>query len=173
MRLELHCHMSSRGLMGHPVFNLVSQINIQILRDVCARATSFQKLSPEDSLFFSEQEATAAYYILHGEMKYTQDPLTSNVDVTEITYLREGQWLSEFALWCKWVHVGHAQSTRSLVCEVLVINAAECARVLVADDVVATILSHYATTFHARLAADSGLSDVNVPFAEFGKIVVS
>lgn len=176
IRDTLHSEICQPHLQKHQLFQLWQHIDCQWFQQFCSKAVELKFLRPEDDLFLPGSESVATFFIICGEMEYTQKPESSPVLVLTKRIVEHNAWLSESTLWVHWIHVGKMEATTR--CQVLAIQV---------DGVAHAMLEHYTiralATDYGRIFAERVVSakpprlpwphDLSVPFADFGDVVVA
>merc|ERR1712137_186787 len=88
----------------------------KILGDVCNTVISEKNSAIREELFFDEQVAENAYFLILGKMDYRHEMWFHS---KQIGY---AQWISEAVLWLKWKHC--ASLVSDTTCELLVVGGA-------------------------------------------------
>ena len=79
VRSQLHCSICSRLVARHPVFRLWAAVDEQVMRHLCDEACSVESLQSGDDLFRTSESGDYAYFVIVGDLLYTQDPASSLV----------------------------------------------------------------------------------------------
>jgi len=101
LRVELHFEMFAPVLAHHPFFDAYRDECPQVMRRVCHRAAAQWHVSAGDVIFDCGEVPSPAqmYVIVMGHMRY----ILPNGDGAMLAH---SNWLSEAALWIRWVHCG-------------------------------------------------------------------
>jgi len=160
----------------HPFLRLWGSVHEPTMHRLAVEAFEFRVLQLGDDLFGAGGKASAAYFIIEGELEYTQRP-DSSPELQEVKKtVCQGTWLCEAALWSEWIHVGTAVAKQRSTLALL--KAEELLKVCSEHAVVKTIVTSYGETFHSKIVdarppEESWPSDLVVPNTSLARIVMS
>jgi len=173
MRSKLNYVLVEPVLCKHGLFNIWATTAPELLRKMVDKAVTPRFLMIEDDLFIPSVIAEFAYAMLQGEVCYVQDIETAPVETQVVRTVVNGQWLSEMALWVKWIHVGTAQAITQ--CDLVSISPTEVAHVLGKDNLAVALTREYGRLYHQRVIAakppeSEWPNDLVVPYADVGDL---
>lgn len=176
IRHRLHSEICQPFLRRHQLFQLWQHLDSQWFEQFCSEAVEMQFLRPEDELFLTGSESTAAFFRISGEMVYTQVPESSPVLMQTKLVVDSCMWLSESTLWVHWIHVGKMEATTR--CQMLAIQVAGLKLAMQEHYTIRSIAAEYGKVFSGRVLAArppdfAWPSDLSVPFTAFGDVVVA
>jgi len=176
LRADLHFDMVRPSVLSHSFFALCANIDMALVQRMSASSVRIQHLRPNDELFTPEAASKSAFYMMHGELRYTQEPETSAVQEVHVDFVRPGSWIAEASLWTEWIHVGTAAATGQ--CEVLVFSSESMAQEMKRHRDIHYITTEYCRQYHRRMSAAVPPSaayphDLYVPFTEYADIVMA
>jgi len=160
----------------HPFLRLWGSVHEPTMHRLAVEAFEFRVLQLGDDLFGAGGKASAAYFIIEGELEYTQRP-DSSPELQEVKKtVCQGTWLCEAALWSEWIHVGTAVAKQRSTLALL--KAEELLKVCSEHAVVKTIVTSYSESFHSKIVhavppEESWPNDLEVPNTSLAQIVVS
>jgi len=93
-------------LKENPLFERLHRKCVALMHKVCCKAVRSMSLSRGDILFHSGEEASAMYFITHGQMKYAPAGSQSETELETFKPQTPNSWCSEAVLWVPWVHCG-------------------------------------------------------------------
>lgn len=175
LRAELRYHMFKDPLNTHPLFSVVSSLNVSTAVDLCGNALEFVFLKLGDDLFSEGASCHHAYHVVTTGLNYVQDPDNSPVIERTETSIERGSWICEQALWTKWDHVGSSFADHE--CQLVVMSADVMIKALRKHCVLEEMVQCYAMIYCERVRTSKPPdaewpNDLRVDFAEFGEIIV-
>uniref|UniRef100_A0A7S1ALZ1 Cyclic nucleotide-binding domain-containing protein n=1 Tax=Noctiluca scintillans TaxID=2966 RepID=A0A7S1ALZ1_NOCSC len=174
LRTELRYSLMSPHTNTHPLFQLWADLSIQTARMIATEAASFVFHEQLDDVFTAGTGGDMAYHVVSGRMRYMQYPESAPVENVLRKDLADKAWVSEASLWAKWIHVGTLEAQTR--CQLVAIHALDVVRVVRAHHLITDITYSYALHFHRSIVTavePNWPSDLEVPFTDFGEIVVS
>uniref|UniRef100_A0A7S0ZN82 Cyclic nucleotide-binding domain-containing protein n=1 Tax=Noctiluca scintillans TaxID=2966 RepID=A0A7S0ZN82_NOCSC len=175
LRAELRFDMFGRHLIKHPLFRLWHDLSRSFAQDICVSAVEVKHVPADSDLFLAGSAADVAYCQITGCLNYVQDPESSVVKDAVVKLVDPNVWLSEAALWTKWIHVGTAVAVRHS--KLIAVNAEEVLRCLPKHRLIHEVSQEYSIQFHrsvisARPPWSQWPSDIHVPATSFPEIVM-
>mmetsp|Transcript_124374 Transcript_124374/g.346235 ORF Transcript_124374/g.346235 Transcript_124374/m.346235 type:complete len:746 (+) Transcript_124374:20-2257(+) len=140
LRAELHLEIHAPVLIAHPLFHRLLLECPRAMQQICHSAVS-TVLVQEGDVLFSRGEVPNAprmFFILSGEVEYTQDGLTRRT-------AKDGQWVCEQVLWTQWVYHGNLQGSTD--CKMLALDASVFWRIASPGNTAGLDLGKYAAEF--------------------------
>jgi len=178
LQLELRFHISRPHLNRHALFRLWTSLDQVGVQTHFMDVVDITSLRQQDELFIAGEEGNAAYLLVNGKLCYSQDPEVAPVTerVETMIGIDGHQWLAEAALWSHWIHVGTAEAVNR--CEITMMKAEPLGQAVKKSSIIQDVTLQYCQNFHKRLMAakpPTALwpSDLNVPFTDFGDLVLS
>ena len=146
LRAELRFDMFGRHLIKHSLFRLWHDLSKSFAQDICVSAVEVKHLPADSDLFLAGSAADVAYCQITGSLNYVQDPESSVVKDAVVKLVDPTVWLSEAALWTKWIHVGTAVAVRHS--KLIAVNAEEVLRCLPKHRLIHEVSQEYSIQFH-------------------------
>mmetsp|Transcript_43773 Transcript_43773/g.101115 ORF Transcript_43773/g.101115 Transcript_43773/m.101115 type:complete len:1060 (-) Transcript_43773:151-3330(-) len=174
---ELRHDLYSKYLLKHPLLITWSSISEHTVIELCSdpQGLEFVLLLTDDELFTPATPARGAYCILEGSIEYKLDKRNFHTWAAEHSQMAEvGQWISEASWWCKWLHVGTAQTANHVPCKLLCLTPENMARVMLHSRSIEAFTRLYANSFYQciiKASADSLPTDLKVHYTGFGDLV--
>lgn len=124
LKCELDYEIYMPVLNSHPFFFRYGGDYPHVARQICHYSTFALNLSSGDVVFSAGEvpERPKMYLVRTGEVQYVH--VDGHFDV-----LKEGQWISEAALWVHWMHRGTLEVS-SVQCQLLQVDAASFAGIV-------------------------------------------
>merc|ERR1711937_501272 len=85
-------------LRAHPFFVYFFDVDPSGLKRVCHLAMGQARFMIGKDVFSRGMEATHMYFLISGRLNYSLGDEHGDV--------LPGEWVSELALWCRWLHCG-------------------------------------------------------------------
>lgn len=176
VRNELRYDIFKPYLLTHPLFRLVSNLSQVTSHNLCMLSVDFLSLQPKDDLFTAGSLGEHMYFVVSGDLRYTQYPPSSPVTFRKKEDVPPESWLCEAALWTMWVHVGTAIA--AVTSRLVTINSVSFVQAMKKHGIVEDIIREYSRIFHMRVMQSSPPesewpNDLHVPMSDFGSIVNS
>eukprot|EP00927_Polykrikos_kofoidii_P046374 TRINITY_DN40608_c0_g1_i2.p1 TRINITY_DN40608_c0_g1~~TRINITY_DN40608_c0_g1_i2.p1 ORF type:complete len:689 (-),score=77.86 TRINITY_DN40608_c0_g1_i2:37-2103(-) len=141
---ELGRATSVETLRVHPLLNQLDRISRVTVQRLSCNAISRKFLAAQDSLFYSGEVASHAYFVVAGRFQYLRRDRNGKKHQEWV----DGQedWIAEPVLWSPtWLHLGFLVAIEE--CEVLLINPAQFIDVASKNPEVLQIVSKYGQMF--------------------------
>lgn len=175
LRLELRHGIFSPHLLHHPVFRLINCGSLDVMKSFCMDSVELKCLQTGDDIFGAGNASEEAYYVIAGQLRYSQHPETSVSPTVKHTHVLRGMWLSEAALWTHWIHVGNAEASQAS--EILVVSAHGLPKVLHKHRILQDVIAEYGKKYHVCVTSArppvAWPNDLHVPGSDFEEIVLS
>ncbi|CAK0822917.1 unnamed protein product [Prorocentrum cordatum] len=178
LRSKLRLDVFGRYLKQHPLFRLFMSIEVELVETLCRTCMKYTHLRRQDDVFHPGYEASRAYFFVSGAIVYRQEPGSSLAagHGTIESYVREQSWISEAALWCHWIHVGHAQASDAT--ELAELHIEPFIEAVDQDSAGSELVRAYGVQFHRRLQSAKPPTadwpdDLQVPMTDWSDIVFS
>lgn len=176
LRNELKFDICHRHIIRHPLWRLYVNMDASMAQNFCSQCVKFIFPMPHDDIFVPGTMTDCCYFVIRGKLMYTQEAGSSMVVGMKKTPVGEGQWLSEAAMWSHWTHVGTLEAETE--CQLTVVQANKLDQVLQRNRLLREITFEYCKQFHTRITSAKPPNapwpnDLDVPFTEYGHIVVS
>lgn len=173
---SLQTELFGKHLNNHPLFALALQIHAPTLHRFCCECLHGLYLSSDDDLFGPGTEASETYFVVEGELQYTEEPETSPGFFDRKRPIEAPTWICEAALWSQWFHVGAVEALRP--CQLVVLKVAAMLKTAGKNRVIVDLFAEYARVFHKRLiSAGPPMSewpdDLHVPLTDYCDIIAS
>ena len=148
------------------------------MQRICFNVVSFLLLALGDHIFLPGEEAKGAYFVVKGQITYSQDPRSSSVPAKRTVEVQKRHWCCEAALWCHWIHVGMAEAVN--VSELNMMHAGKLSAELQQHDVIRYIVNDYVRSFHKHLTVatleiedEVQRDDLSSPGTDFDIVLIS
>lgn len=141
LQCELRFEILGWPLLMHPLFRFIEAINEFWCRRILVDGINSAFYHSQDDVFMPSKLAVAAYFVMRGEMVYTQEPSSSLVEMPKKEHVLQNMWICKAALWVDWTHVGLAKSERR--CEVLRLNTELLHQSVVTHPQVCSLVANY------------------------------
>jgi len=162
-------------IVTHPLLRLWNSVHEPTMHRLSVEAFEFRVLQVGDDLFEAGGKANEAYFIIEGELEYTQYPDSSPAVSTVTKTVSQGTWLCEAALWSEWIHVGTAVAKQRTTLALL--KAEELWKVSREHAVIKTVVASYGEVFHRKIVGavppEEWPNDLVVPSTSLAQIVIS
>lgn len=122
LKMDLQHEVFTPTLVRHPFFFKCEEQNTAAMRAVCHHALTELFFRRDQDVFSVGQAADRMYFIVDGVLQYkigsiSTQPSAESADHMCVHEVPSGFWISEPALWVKWLHLGTAVSQQgSVVC---------------------------------------------------------
>jgi len=121
---------------------------------LCNTVISEKNSTIREELFFTEQVADNAYFLIVGKMDYKPERWFLEKQIGN------GQWISEAALWLKWKHCGSLVSNTT--CELLVVGGAAFRKLMPTYNNLLPIAKCYAHRFASLLTKQGTMGRTDI-----------
>jgi len=174
LHAELRGNIFKTSFMSHPLFRLWGNYSVATLRELTSTVMDFKFHNPPDDVFVAGTGAAEAYYLVSGELNYTQYPESSVVKVRTKTVVPRGAWLCEAALWSEWIHVGSAEASNPS--QLLVVEADKVICAAAKHRFILELTLQYGRQFHRCVVSGKPPhsvwpDDLHVPYTEWPDVV--
>lgn len=174
LQAELRENIFKASLTSHPLFRLWGNFSMATIRELTTSVMDFKFYNPPDDIFVAGTGTSEAYYLVNGQLDYTQHPETSVVKSKTKTHVFRDRWLCEAALWSEWIHVGTAEARDP--CQLLVIEADKVIRAAAKHRFILELTLQYGRQYHkcvvsAKPPNAAWPDDLSVPFTDWPSIV--
>jgi len=169
LRMQLRNAIRLPIVAKHELFRMWNTVDGKVVLNLCEKAVSFAFMQVQDDVFLAGEVAQSMFFLAQGTLSYLQNPYNSMVDQEEITVVSTRTWVSEAALWCKWIHVGDMEAVTEA--KIFAVHASEMWKLVFATSPIQSITITYATNFHQRVTVaipphEDWPSDLSVPNTE-------
>lgn len=170
LRSEMRVSMFDRHIQSLPVLRFWAVTSSSFTRELCSGGVELLCLVDADDLFQAAMTASKAYYLVSGQLQYTQEPESAKVDIVTTTRVHPNSWLCEAALWTEWTHVGTAEALKE--CELMELDATGLIHTVLRHRLIRELAVSYGCAFHQRLiTAGNQPTDLCVPNTAWTEIV--
>lgn len=161
--------------MRLPLFRVWTHFSDSTVKDMCSDDSIVCRfLQESDEIFSAGALCHEAFHLMHGTVRYTQEPDSAMIDKTAWQDVNGKTWMCEAALWTTWFHVGRAEAMTK--CKLMSLPAERVLDMLRKHRLLRQITVSYGHEYHRRILAarppeSDWPTDLVVPFTEFGDIV--
>ena len=175
VRAALRFAIMQDHLMRLPLFRVWTHFSDSTVKDMCSDDSIVCRfLQESDEIFSAGALCHEAFHLMHGTVRYTQEPDSAMIDKTAWQDVNGKTWMCEAALWTTWFHVGRAEAMTK--CKLMSLPAERVLDMLRKHRLLRQITVSYGHEYHRRILAarppeSDWPTDLVVPFTEFGDIV--
>eukprot|EP00416_Gambierdiscus_australes_P007984 CAMPEP_0171144906 /NCGR_PEP_ID=MMETSP0766_2-20121228/146727_1 /TAXON_ID=439317 /ORGANISM="Gambierdiscus australes, Strain CAWD 149" /LENGTH=571 /DNA_ID=CAMNT_0011608787 /DNA_START=103 /DNA_END=1819 /DNA_ORIENTATION=- len=102
LRIELHYEMYSPALSMHPFLHDYMQVCPHVVRKICHSSVTVSANSTGDVIFHLGEASSGMAIVKSGRLRYAW----GSIKAPTLTFVEEGAYIAEAALWVHWVHRG-------------------------------------------------------------------